>query len=158
MQRAAALQSCRDKTRSTFLLLGKPTIIISCKPPLQHYLRSELQTAMPPVIKAISFLILVTFAQARLGRHTMVKRAKNANAVVKCANPYGNPCGPGSICTEIGEGFTCSPMEGIKGCPVGCGPHSTCKKNDSVFTCECDSGFHRPNPYLGCVLFDGVLP
>lgn len=71
---------------------------------------------------------------------------------LKCANPYGNPCGPGSACTDNDSGFTCAPIN-QNGCPVGCGPNSTCVNGgvSTGFTCECNGGFYRPQPYLPCV-------
>ena len=65
---------------------------------------------------------------------------------IACANSFGNPCGPGSSCTDGATGYTCSAAI-MASCPVGCGPNSTCVGA----LCECNSGFYRPKPYLGCV-------
>jgi hypothetical protein len=66
---------------------------------------------------------------------------------IMCANPYGNPCGPGRACKDTPTGFTCQSLYGSDICPVGCGPDSTCVQGK----CECNQGFYRPKPYLGCV-------
>jgi hypothetical protein len=64
-----------------------------------------------------------------------------------CANPYGNPCGPGRACKDTPTGFTCQSLISSDICPVSCGPDSTCVQGK----CECNEGFYRPKPYLGCV-------
>jgi len=98
--------------------------------------------------------------------------------IIKCANPYGNPCGPAAICTDTETGFTCESMihddKGV--CPVGCGPHERCSSStdaddvddDGTGTikessgaaaatttsrsrCVCRAGFYRPDPHLPCV-------
>jgi hypothetical protein len=68
---------------------------------------------------------------------------------IMCANPYGNPCGPGRACKDAPTGFTCQSLLGSDICPAGCGPDSTCVQGK----CECNQGFYRPKPYLGCVAF-----
>jgi hypothetical protein len=66
---------------------------------------------------------------------------------ILCANPYGNPCGPGRACNDTPSGFTCQSLISSDICPVSCGPDSTCVQGK----CECNEGFYRPKPYLGCV-------
>ena len=70
--------------------------------------------------------------------------------VGQCANPFGNPCGPGRACTDTDTGFTCSPPINLLGCPVGCGQNSECVDGGSTsgFNCECLEGFSRPRPFL----------
>lgn len=65
---------------------------------------------------------------------------------IKCANPFGNPCGTASACSDSPSGFTCKSLLGPEICPAGCGPDSSCISGK----CECDSGFYRPDPNLGC--------
>ena len=69
-----------------------------------------------------------------------------------CSNPYGNPCGPGSACTDTATGISCAPIN-TETCPVGCGPNSTCllQSSSQRYECICDAGFSRPRPYLPCV-------
>jgi hypothetical protein len=69
--------------------------------------------------------------------------------VVVCANPYGNPCGPSSACTDTPTGISCAPTN-LEGCPGGCGPNSTCLKSGSGYQCDCNRGFYRKQPYLPC--------
>jgi hypothetical protein len=69
---------------------------------------------------------------------------------VFCENPYGNPCGPNSACTDTPTGITCSATN-LNSCPAGCGPNSTCLKVLNAYTCVCNQGFHRPEPYLPCI-------
>lgn len=73
--------------------------------------------------------------------------------IVKCSNPFGNPCGPGSACTDTDTGHTCAPTN-LYNCPVGCGPNSSCvnEGKNIGFYCLCNSGFYRTKPYLGCVV------
>jgi hypothetical protein len=69
-----------------------------------------------------------------------------------CANRYGNPCGPGSACTDTASGFTCAAINQYN-CPVGCGPDSSCVDggSSSGFICQCNPGFSRSQPYLHCL-------
>ena len=68
-----------------------------------------------------------------------------------CSNPYGNPCGPGSACTDTETGISCAPIN-VDGCPVGCGPNSTCQlQQQQSYECVCNAGYSRPQPYLPCV-------
>ena len=71
--------------------------------------------------------------------------------IVMCANPYGNPCGPNSACTDTPTGISCTPAN-LNGCPAGCGPNSTCLNNGdgAGYQCECDLGFYRKESYLPC--------
>jgi hypothetical protein len=66
---------------------------------------------------------------------------------IMCSNPYGNPCGPGRACKDTPTGFTCQSLISSDICIAGCGPNSTCRQGK----CECNQGFYRPLPYLGCV-------
>ena len=67
--------------------------------------------------------------------------------VLKCANPGGNPCGPGSACIDDDElGFTCEKLVEPSVCPVGCPPTELCLNG----TCECKAGFVRTDPFLPC--------
>ena len=67
-----------------------------------------------------------------------------------CANPYGNPCGPGSACTDTETGISCAPIN-LEGCPVGCGPNSSCMLQQNAYECICNTGFSRPQKYLPCI-------
>ena len=69
-----------------------------------------------------------------------------------CSNPYGNPCGPGSACTDTETGISCTPIN-LEGCPVGCGPNSTCRlqSTNQTYECICNAGFARPQPFLPCI-------
>jgi hypothetical protein len=74
-----------------------------------------------------------------------------------CANPYGNPCGPVTACTDAPGGFICTPLYNATiicpggGCPTTetCIPGSV--SNNTVATCQCKAGHHRPISYLSCV-------
>jgi Calcium-binding EGF domain len=75
-------------------------------------------------------------------------------APIPCANMFGNPCGPDKACTDTPTGYTCSDLVGPAICPAGCGPNSTCgfaSPTATRATCQCNAGFVRPNPALGCV-------
>lgn len=77
--------------------------------------------------------------------------------IVRCANESGtNPCGPGRACHQTDSGFTCEDIPEIQGCPAGCAPHSTCvfQHDDQNYSCECDTGYYRFHPNLGCVAVD----
>ena len=67
-----------------------------------------------------------------------------------CSNPYGNPCGPGSACTDTETGISCAPIN-LEGCPVGCGPNSSCMLQQNAYECICNTGFSRPQKYLPCI-------
>jgi hypothetical protein len=70
--------------------------------------------------------------------------------VLKCANPYGNPCGPGSACHDEDDavGYSCTPLYDDEiVCPVGCPPTEYCDRG----TCRCKPGHVRNLPYLPCV-------
>jgi hypothetical protein len=69
--------------------------------------------------------------------------------VIMCANPYGNPCGPNSACTDTPTGISCTPTN-LEGCPGGCGPNSTCNNSPSGYQCDCNLGFYRKQLYLPC--------
>lgn len=69
--------------------------------------------------------------------------------VLKCANPYGNPCGPGSACQDEDNdvGYSCTPLYDDEiVCPVGCPPTEYCDRG----TCRCKPGHVRKQPYLPC--------
>lgn len=71
--------------------------------------------------------------------------------LLQCANPFGNPCGPGRACRDTPTGFTCEDLYGPI-CPVGCDANSTCVEDvNGGASCQCDTGFSRPDPSRGCV-------
>jgi hypothetical protein len=69
--------------------------------------------------------------------------------VVTCQTPAGNPCGPGTACTnDANVGHVCTPLyDATTICPVGCSPTEECVNG----TCVCRDGFVREVPYLPCV-------
>lgn len=73
--------------------------------------------------------------------------------LVKCSNPYGNPCGPGNPCTDTPTGFTCEILTSKYRCPMPCSQNEHCILGDSqLYYCECIPGYYRPKPYLHCVV------
>jgi hypothetical protein len=65
----------------------------------------------------------------------------------ECNNQYGNPCGPGSACTDTEPGFhTCSQVGEDNVCAFGCPPTEDCVLGE----CTCKEGFERTNQYLPC--------
>jgi hypothetical protein len=68
--------------------------------------------------------------------------------VVTCQTPAGNPCGPGTACTNDAKvGHVCTPLYDASICPVGCPPTEECING----TCVCRSGYVREISYLPCV-------
>ena len=69
---------------------------------------------------------------------------------VFCSNPYGNPCGPNSACTDTPTGISCSPTN-LETCPNGCDLYATCiNSGTNGYQCECNTGYYRAQPYLPC--------
>jgi hypothetical protein len=73
-------------------------------------------------------------------------------SILRCSNPYGNPCGPGVPCIDTDEGsFTCGKALNARGCPIGCGPHAECTNTGTGFECPCVEGYFRTNPLMPCI-------
>jgi hypothetical protein len=73
----------------------------------------------------------------------------------KCNDRHGSPCGPDLICVDIDDsGYQCLSLaqQGVRACPVNCGPNESCMQSGETFACACHDGYHRPMPYLACVL------
>jgi hypothetical protein len=75
--------------------------------------------------------------------------------LMKCNDRHGSPCGPDLICVDRDDsGYQCLSLaqQGVRACPVNCGPNESCLQSGETFACGCHDGYHRPTPYLACVL------
>jgi hypothetical protein len=123
----------------------------------------------------VTFAALALYAVATVSTLAALERGlgdDSSSTVVHCANPYGNPCGPGAACHDTATGFTCKLLyqqEKVAICPFGCSPNEHCTLTKSSETnptlrhgrfaqgdtalshCECNPGYYRPESWLPCV-------